>query len=152
MGTHDNDAARVFRYCVNGKRRIVFSEEQRYTISLWLALFMPRVPSTFEAIKQMTQEALDNPEIAVRILYQKQRDVLEIIKRDDANAYAGAVEVLGKYAGEAWLMATAANMVRSRHVRYVPDSTFAYHVNIKTTRSSGGIRENVHAVSLDVAL
>src|SRR4051812_24311872 len=41
MGPHDNDAARVFRYSLkNYHRRIILTEAEKWTLSLWFALFL----------------------------------------------------------------------------------------------------------------
>jgi hypothetical protein len=133
MGTHDNDAARVIRYAINGQRRIVLSREQRHTLALWLALFMPRVPNALEDVKRMVADAKKDPQIAVDVLYENRDRVLGIIRQKDPEVYAQTIDALGQYAGEAWLMALAANTMRGRP-SLIPDAEAVYDSHLRTTR------------------
>jgi hypothetical protein len=132
MGTHDNDAAQVFRYSINGKRRIVLTSTERRTVALWLALFMARVPNTAEDFKLMSQDVANDPELVIQLMYKRQSETLQRLYEMAPEAYRYALETFGKYVGEAFLMAVAARKLRSHVARAVPDPTTTYHEHLVT--------------------
>jgi hypothetical protein len=134
MGTHDNDAARVVRYWINGKRRIILPEVQRRTLALWLALFMPRVPNAFRDIARMVQEAREDPQIAVDLLYEKRREALATLRERSPEQYAEIIDILGRYAGEEWMLALVARRIRAGEAHYLPDERAVYCQHLQATR------------------
>lgn len=134
MGTHDNDAARVFRYHIDGARRIVLPEAERQTLARWLALFMPRVPAAFGGVTSYLQQAKDDPQVAVNLLYERPHEIIALIRRDNASIYDQTVEVLGTYAGEAFLLAGIANGIRRGTVKYLPEARDVYDVYLNASK------------------
>jgi hypothetical protein len=131
MGTHDNDAARVFRYWINGQRRIVLPDEQRRILALWLALFLPRGPKTSENLNRMNRHLRDNPEVAIGLFYQQRVDVLAMVKTSNSELYEKTIADLGRDVGEEWLLARIAFGIRSGALPYLPDATAAYHNHLR---------------------
>lgn len=144
MGQHDNDAARVFRYWINGRRRIVLPDERRDKLALWLALFMIRVPLTRDSINKQREEALADPQAVLDHVVKDRQGTLAHMRKTRPEAYDGIISVLGQYAGEAWLMAMAARIARELTPKVMPDIQTAYSHYLKTSNIHGFARAISH--------
>lgn len=130
MGEYDNIAARILSQRVWGKPRIELSASERFDLSRWLVLFMPRTPMIPATFAKMREQFDANPEVVVGIFRDDPGAVIDIIRNDDPEAYQKAIAALGKDAGERRLLEEAIHGVRNRRIPFLPDVAATYRQHL----------------------
>lgn len=108
MGSHDNAASRVYRYSIGNRRRIRLSSNDRLVFAKWLALFMPRVPSTAESINNAVTDTSAHLALTLEVLRENRPEVLETMKTRQPDLCRQITELLGDIEGDKHLMDIAA--------------------------------------------
>ena len=91
-------------------------------------------------------EMADNPEIAVAFVYEHEEMILQRMFEKQPEQCAGIINLMGRYAGEAWLLAIAANKVRENVDMCAPDPSQTHHVFLKNASiEQGGADARVSA-------
>lgn len=96
LSDHDNQAARIFREKIWGRKQSVLSESERFDFALWLAQFGTRVPNTREELRLLLEQERENPQITLEVVQQGRSDLLQIIRDCNPELYDETIRSVGK--------------------------------------------------------
>lgn len=133
----DTEVARICQRWIWGRKAgdvIELRPWQKARIAEWIGLATIRTPRRLQHFQRYVDEAKDNPQIAVDVLYSGRERALEVMRASSPAAYRELVEVLGRSKAETWMMITAQGAIRNGKVNYLPNPKESFNDYINQDR------------------
>lgn len=138
MGPPDNEAAKVFRSHIEGKRqRINLPHAEQMAFATWLGIQMPRVPASARHIKQLVEGANNDPSFRVEFLYEHRVQVLSLVQTKNPKLYEEVIAEYGRETAEAAILLGLAQRAVDGTLNMVPDAATTYHTHLRNADVRG---------------
>lgn len=142
LSVHDNQAARIFREKIWGRKQVALSDSERFEFALWLSQFGTRVPNTREDLRLMLEQERENPQITLAVVQQGRSELLEIIRDRNPELYDETVKSVGKgHTEQVLITRIIQDIVLSERFPW-PSPEDVYHLHMR----SSNVRERAHII------